>query len=53
MKRADFHRHVGDENICPHIQDALQRARSVHQQDERSRDAVAPMGPLAATGTRA
>jgi SulP family sulfate permease len=53
MKRADFHRHVGDENICPHVQDALQRARSVHQQDERSRDAVAPMGPLAATGTRA
>jgi SulP family sulfate permease len=26
MQKADFERHVGRENICPHIDDALQRA---------------------------
>ncbi|HEX7797251.1 MAG TPA: sulfate permease [Vicinamibacterales bacterium] len=36
MKRADFHRHVGDENICVHIQDALRRARAIHRGRERS-----------------
>lgn len=30
MARADFHRHVGDENICEHIQDALQRAHDIN-----------------------
>ncbi|MGB7220314.1 MAG: SulP family inorganic anion transporter [Vicinamibacterales bacterium] len=30
MARADFHRHVGGENICEHIQDALQRARDIN-----------------------
>jgi SulP family sulfate permease len=30
IARADFHRHVGDENICPHIQAALARARAIH-----------------------
>jgi SulP family sulfate permease len=30
MERADFHRHVGDENICPNIAAALERARTVH-----------------------
>jgi sulfate permease, SulP family len=35
MKRADFHRHVGDENICAHIQDALRRARDIHRASER------------------
>jgi hypothetical protein len=53
MKRADFHRHVGDDNICLHIQGALQRARGLHQQDQMSRDAVAPMGQLSASGERA
>jgi SulP family sulfate permease len=33
IARADFHRHVGDENICAHIQDALRRARDIHQQE--------------------
>jgi SulP family sulfate permease len=36
MKRADFHRHVGDENICAHIQDALRRARDIQRGSERS-----------------
>jgi SulP family sulfate permease len=36
MNRADFHRHVGDENICPHIQDALRRAREIHRPSDRS-----------------
>jgi SulP family sulfate permease len=35
MKRADFHRHVGDDNICPHIQEALRRARDIHRASER------------------
>jgi SulP family sulfate permease len=29
MKRADFHRHVGDDNICANIQEALSRARQI------------------------
>ena len=33
MERADFHRHVGDANICPNIRSALKRARDLH--DER------------------
>jgi len=32
IARADFHRHVGGENICAHIEDALQRARDIHEQ---------------------
>jgi SulP family sulfate permease len=36
MKRADFHRHVGDENICAHIQDALRRAHDIQRGSERS-----------------
>jgi SulP family sulfate permease len=35
IARADFHRHVGDENICEHIQDALQRARDIHQHEQQ------------------
>lgn len=31
MQRADFHRHVGDENICENITDALARAEHVHR----------------------
>lgn len=29
MRKAEFHRHVGDDNICPSIQDALVRAAAV------------------------
>jgi sulfate permease, SulP family len=35
IARADFHRRVGDANICPNIREALARARQLH--DERSR----------------
>jgi SulP family sulfate permease len=31
MERADFHRHVGDENICRNIGDALVRAQRLHE----------------------
>ena len=30
MRQAEFHDHVGAENICPNIDAALQRAASVH-----------------------
>jgi SulP family sulfate permease len=29
MERAEFHRHLGDHNILPNIQDALERARQI------------------------
>jgi hypothetical protein len=29
MNRAEFHRHVGAENILPHVQAALDRARAI------------------------
>jgi SulP family sulfate permease len=35
MERADFHRHVGDENICGNIGDALARARTLHEERQR------------------
>ena len=31
MKRADFHRHVGEENICRNIGDAVARAKQLHE----------------------
>jgi sulfate permease, SulP family len=31
MGRAEFERHIGPENICPHIQAALQRAEYLYQ----------------------
>jgi SulP family sulfate permease len=41
MARADFHRRVGDLNICANIQEAIDRARSLHQQRLKY---VAPTG---------
>jgi sulfate permease, SulP family len=32
MRQAEFERHVGTENICPSIAEALERAAEVHQQ---------------------
>ena len=31
IARADFHRHIGDENICVTVDDALRRAEALHQ----------------------
>jgi hypothetical protein len=31
MNQAEFERHVGAENICPSIKDALDRAAEMHQ----------------------
>ncbi len=39
MARADFHRHVGDANICANIRDALARARQVHELRRLAREA--------------
>ena len=44
IARADFHRHVGDRNICASLHDALQRAAEVHGLVSRTAD-----GPRAAT----
>jgi SulP family sulfate permease len=30
MEQAEFHDHVGLENICPHVQAALERAQALH-----------------------
>jgi hypothetical protein len=30
MRQAEFHEHVGSENICLNIETALQRAAAVH-----------------------
>jgi len=42
MERADFHRHVGDENICKNNGDASERAERLHAEKARrsSRDHV-------------
>ena len=29
MRAADFAEHVGTDNICPHVQDALERAKKL------------------------
>jgi SulP family sulfate permease len=36
MKQAEFERHVGAENICPSIADALHRAASLHRTQNTS-----------------
>ena len=38
IARADFHRHVGDRNICAHLRDALERAADVHRENEQAPD---------------
>ncbi len=35
MEKAEFHEHVGDANICADLDQALVRARTVHQSGER------------------
>jgi SulP family sulfate permease len=44
IARADFHRHVGDANICAHLHDALERATIVHEHQTS-----APLGTQSAT----
>jgi SulP family sulfate permease len=31
MARAEFHRHIGDANVCANVQDALERARVIYE----------------------
>ena len=33
IARADFHRHVGDANICENLDEALERARQIHDHE--------------------
>jgi SulP family sulfate permease len=40
MKRADFHRHVGDRNFCANIREALARAQQLHGQHKPSEPAA-------------
>ena len=40
MQQAEFEQHVGRENICPHVQDALRRAAEV--MENRAATAAAP-----------
>ena len=46
MRQAEFHRHIGRENLCANVEEALARARVLHQQEGRnalaSLDAVPP-----------
>jgi SulP family sulfate permease len=46
IQQFGFERHVGRENICPHIGAALQRAEQVHQSRKVKNDEIAP-GALA------
>jgi SulP family sulfate permease len=46
IAQGEFHEHVGDENILPHVRAAIERARTIHRGDE-------PVGEGAATGVEA
>ncbi len=37
MRQADFEQHVGRQNICPHIAAALERAKTVHENEQHQR----------------
>ncbi|HEX7961601.1 MAG TPA: SulP family inorganic anion transporter [Terriglobales bacterium] len=41
MHQAEFELHVGAENICPHIEAALDRAREIHANPEPPKELVA------------
>ena len=36
IARADFHRHIGDENICENVTEALHRAREIHSSHDET-----------------
>jgi hypothetical protein len=36
MRQAEFHEHVGEENVCPNIEAALRRAGIVHADRPRA-----------------
>jgi SulP family sulfate permease len=36
MDQAEFSRHIGGENLCAHIGDALARARAIHEENKKS-----------------
>jgi sulfate permease, SulP family len=51
IQQAGFERHVGRENICPHIKAALQRAEHVHQsQKDTGVQSEPPPAPASGSG---
>jgi SulP family sulfate permease len=40
MKQAEFEQHVGSENICRNVEEALERARALHEAGERDTRSV-------------
>jgi SulP family sulfate permease len=40
MKQAEFEQHVGSENICRNVEEALERARALHHARERDSSSV-------------
>ena len=42
MRQSEFERHVGRENVCPHITAALERAKAVY---EKSAEPMSPPAP--------
>jgi SulP family sulfate permease len=49
MRQAEFHQHVGADNVCPNIEAALQRAAAIRSV---VRDASRPAMPAASTPSR-
>jgi hypothetical protein len=47
MRQAEFHRHIGRENLCSNIEEALARARVLHEQEGRNALASLDALPLA------
>jgi len=43
MERAEFHEHIGEENVLPHVEAAIERAQEIHA----GRSRFAPAGGYA------
>jgi SulP family sulfate permease len=47
MKQAEFEEHVGAENICPHVEEALKRAKQVYEDSQELKKQFAAMAATA------
>ncbi|HET9698224.1 MAG TPA: SulP family inorganic anion transporter, partial [Terriglobales bacterium] len=47
MKQAEFEEHVGAENICPHVEEALKRAKQVYEDSQALKKQFAAMAATA------
>ncbi len=43
MAQAEFEQHVGHENICPHVTEALKRAQTIHEESARNLPILNPV----------